>query len=139
MVIINGENLILGRIGSFAATKLLADEKVAIINAEKIVVRGTPMAIMERFKRRSTLQAKGNPVKGPKYYKASVNLVRFAIRGMLPWKRKTGKEAYRKLRVYVGLPKQFEGKDIITLEDAKCTKGKYLTIAEISKQVGGTW
>jgi large subunit ribosomal protein L13 len=139
MVIINGEGLILGRLGSFVAAKLLNNEQVAILNAEKVVVRGTRNAIMERFSRRSTLQAKGNPVKGPKFYKASVNLVRFAIRGMLPYKKRTGKEAYRKLRVYVGLPKQFEKKEIITIEDAKCTKGRFLTIAEISKQIGGTW
>ncbi|MEK6973045.1 MAG: 50S ribosomal protein L13 [archaeon] len=139
MVIINGDGLILGRLSSFVAEKLLNKEQVAILNAEKVIVRGTRNAIMERFNRRITLQAKGNPVKGPKFYKATVNLVRFAIRGMLPYKKLTGKEAYRKLRVYVGLPKAFEGKEIITVEDAKCTKGKYLTIAEISKQIGGKW
>ncbi|PIU21840.1 MAG: 50S ribosomal protein L13 [Candidatus Diapherotrites archaeon CG08_land_8_20_14_0_20_34_12] len=139
MVIINGENLILGRLSSFVASKLLDKEKVAIVNAEKVVVRGTKMAIMERFERRRTLQAKGNPIKGPKYYKATVNLVRFAVRGMLPYKRLTGKEAYRRLRVYVGLPKTFEGKEIITIEDAKCTKGRFLTISEISTRIGGKW
>lgn len=139
MVIINGDGLILGRLSSFVAEKLLNKEQVAILNAEKVIIRGTKNAIMERFNRRITLQAKGNPVKGPKFYKATVNLVRFAVRGMLPYKKLTGKEAYRKLRVYVGIPKTFESKEIITVEDAKCTRGKFLTIAEISKQIGGKW
>ena len=35
-VVINGENLILGRLGSHVATKLLEGFDVEIVNAEKI-------------------------------------------------------------------------------------------------------
>ncbi|MDD2803867.1 MAG: uL13 family ribosomal protein, partial [Methanocorpusculum sp.] len=40
VTVIDGENLLLGRLSSIVATRILAGEEIAIINAEKVIVSG---------------------------------------------------------------------------------------------------
>ena len=111
MRIINAEGLILGRLASKVARMLLEGEEVVIVNAEKAIITGNREDIFAKFKQRTELRTRTNPRRGPFYPKRSDEIVRRAIRGMLPWKTNRGRRAFKKLRVYAGVPREFEGKE----------------------------
>ena len=78
-MIINGENLILGRLATYTAKQALLGEKIDIINSEKIVITGKKKDLIKRYKQRAE---KGNPLKGPFFPKMPDRFVRRAIRTM---------------------------------------------------------
>jgi len=110
MVILNAEKMVLGRLASFAAKKALAGEQVTIVNSEKAVISGSRDDAMAKMKIRLGIRGKGNPEKGPKYSRMPDKVFRKAVRGMLPWKSSRGKEAYRRVHVYIGIPQELAGK-----------------------------
>ncbi len=137
MAIIDGSNLILGRMSTIMAKRLLKGEHIQIVNAEKIVISGTKENIVKRLKRKLDLHAKGNPMKGPKFSKMPDKIVKGAIKGMLPHKRERGKKALKNLRVYVKVPKKFEGKKFekIAAAENKLIKN-FITVAKLSSYFG---
>ena len=59
---------------------------------------------------------------------------------MLPWKTDRGRKAFRRLKVYVGVPKEFEGKELETISEAHMSRlatPKYVTVGEVAKFLGG--
>lgn len=138
--IVEGDNAVLGRLASIVALRALNNERIAIVNAEKVVINGTKEAVMERFYRRQELQSKGNPFKGPRFYKQPDTLIRNAVKGMLPMDSIRGKNAIKRVKVFIGIPKEFEGKEIEKINDAMQKRKKlYMRIEQISKLIGGKW
>jgi large subunit ribosomal protein L13 len=140
MRIINAEGLILGRLASKVAKMLLEGEEVVIVNAEKAVITGNREDIFAKYKQRTELRTRTNPRRGPFYPKRSDEIVRRTIRGMLPWKTDRGRKAFRRLKVYAGVPKEFEGKEFETISEAHMSRlatPKYVTVGEVAKFLGG--
>jgi large subunit ribosomal protein L13 len=140
MRIINAEGLILGRLASKVAKMLLEGEEVVIVNAEKAVITGNREDIFAKYKQRTELRTRTNPRRGPFYPKRSDELVRRTVRGMLPWKTDRGRKAFKRLKVYVGVPKEFEGKQLETISEAHMSRlatPKYVTVGEVAKFLGG--
>ncbi|WP_297063647.1 50S ribosomal protein L13 [Thermococcus sp.] len=140
MRIINAEGLILGRLASKVAKMLLEGEEVVIVNAEKAIITGNREDIFAKYKQRTELRTRTNPRRGPFYPKRSDEIVRRTVRGMLPWKTDRGRKAFRRLRVYVGVPKEFEGKELETISEAHMSRlstPKYVTVGEVAKFLGG--
>lgn len=135
-MIINAENLILGRLATVIAKQALQGEKIDVINVEKAVITGKPKEILERYKQKFK---RGYALAGPYFPRHPEKLVKRTIRGMLPHKQEKGKKAFKNVKCYIGVPKEFEGKKAETIEKANIKnikKTKYLTIEEISKQLG---
>lgn len=129
-MIIDAEGAILGRLSSTVAKKLLKGEDIIIINAEKIVVSGNPKVSEKYFLEK---RQRGDPYKGPFYPRYPDRIVFRVIRGMLPYKKQKGKNALKKLKVYIG-PNNMKGEKISkTSDDLRC---KYTTLGEISKRLG---
>ena len=140
MRIINAEGLILGRLASKIAKMLLEGEEVVIINPEKAIITGNREFIFEKYKQRTELRTRTNPRKGPFYPKRSDEIVRRTIRGMLPWKTDRGRKAFKRLKVYAGVPKEFEEKEFETIVEAHMSRiktPKYVTVGEVAKFLGG--
>ncbi|ACJ15592.1 LSU ribosomal protein L13P [Thermococcus onnurineus NA1] len=140
MRIINAEGLILGRLASKVAKMLLEGEEVVIVNAEKAIITGNREDIFAKYKQRTELRTRTNPRKGPFYPKRSDEIVRRTVRGMLPWKTDRGRKAFKRLKVYVGIPKEFEGRELETISEAHMSKlatPKYVTVGEVAKFLGG--
>ncbi len=140
MRIINAEGLILGRLASKVAKMLLEGEEVVIINAEKAIITGNREFIFEKYKQRTELRTRTNPRKGPFYPKRSDEIVRRTIRGMLPWKTDRGRKAFKRLKVYARVPKEFEEKEFETIVEAHMSRiktPKYVTVGEVAKFLGG--
>jgi len=136
-MIIDATNLIMGRLAAFTAKKALLGEKVDIVNCEKAVVSGNRRRIFSDYKQRVDLGR--NPYKGPFFPRASDRLVRRAIRGMLPYKQEKGRNAYKLVMCYVGIPSKFREQKLETIPGANVSKlpnYRYVSIGELSKQLG---
>ena len=134
-IIIDAKGLILGRMASIIAKRLLQGESVIVLNAEKTAISGKRLQIVKEAK---TFLEVGHPRKGPYHPRRPDKIVRRTIRGMLPRKKPKGKQAYKRLKVYLGAPKEFEDKEIQTILDASAEKLKspYITVGELAKEIG---
>jgi large subunit ribosomal protein L13 len=88
----------LGRIGSFAIKRALIGDEIIILNSEKAVVSGNKKDVIETI---SNWKNKGGKsLKGPKVPRSSERLLKRMIRGMLPWDRQRGRDAYKRIKCY---------------------------------------
>ena len=135
VTLVNAEGLIVGRMCSKVAKRLLNGEEVTILNAEKAVFSGKKKAkILEAH----IFLEVGAPVRGPFHYRRPDRFLRKIVRGMVPFKQPKGKEAYKRLRVFMGVPLDLRGKEMITFEEASSAnlKGPHFTLGELAKEIG---
>ena len=136
VTIIDGRNAVLGRLGSVVAQRIMDGEEIVVINAEGIVVTGERDMVFADYKARVD-RGDTTKRKGPFYPRRADLLFKRSVRGMIPWTTTSGREAYRRLHVYVGTPKQFADAETVKIEDAmKKINGKYTTLGAISKFLG---
>ena len=136
VTIIDGRNAVLGRLGSVVAQRIMDGEEIVVINAEGIVVTGERDMVFADYKARVD-RGDTTKRKGPFYPRRADLLFKRSVRGMIPWTSTSGREAYRRLHVYVGTPKQFADAETVKIEDAmKKISGKYTTLGAISKFLG---
>ncbi len=128
-MIIDGKNAVLGRLAVSAAKKLLEGEEVHIYNAEKVIITGRPLDIKKKYIER---KARGGPHHGPFFPRLPNMIIRRTIRGMLPYKTNKGRTAFKKLRVYNGMPDGIKTEKIAT----KTIRSKYITVGDIAKTLG---
>jgi large subunit ribosomal protein L13 len=133
--VINAEGLILGRMASIIAKRLLKGEKIAIVNAEKAVVSGKRKSKVAEVK--EFLEV-GHPWKGPFHYRRPDRILRKAIRGMLPYKQPKGKQAFKRLRVFIGVPDELKDAKMETIKEAQAKKlaCPYFTLGELAREIG---
>ena len=132
---VNAEGLIVGRMCSKVAKRLLNGEEVIILNAEKAVFSGK--------KKSKVLEAHiflevGAPMRGPFHYRRPDRFLRKTVRGMVPFKQPKGKNAYKRLKVFMGVPIEFKDEQMITFEEAQSInlKGPHFTLGELAKEIG---
>lgn len=133
--IIDAEDLILGRMAAVVAKRLLQGSAVTILNAEKAVISGKRLSRVKEMKRKLQI---GHPRKGPYFPRRPDRLVKRTVRGMLPRKKPKGRNAIRRLRVFIGVPQQFKDQQLETILDAKAEKLKcpYIQVGDLAKEIG---
>jgi len=135
----DAKDKVLGRLSSIVAKKLLEGKKIAVVNAEKMIITGNRSVIIEKYKTRVNLRERSNPEHSPYWPRRPDLFVKRIIRGMLPYHKKTtGKEAYKRLRVFMGVPEALKNAKIISI-DAKSPKdiySDYMYVSELSEQLG---
>jgi len=130
MKIIDGKGAVLGRVASYSAKQALQGEEIVVLNCEQIIITGNRKKIQSDFEERR--QRVGSSQKGPKISRMADRIVKRAIRGMLPSHRQgRGREAWKRIKCYVGIPKEFEGKKTIVV--GKDKKSKFIKVQEIAK------
>ena len=134
-VVVNAEGLILGRMCSKIAKRLLNGEEIIIVNAEKTVLSGKKKSKVAEAKQFLEV---GAPERGPFHSRRPDRIVRKTVRGMVPWRQPKGKNAYKRLKVYMGVPKELKDMKMETVEQAQSTKlkGPHFTLAELAVEVG---
>lgn len=135
MTVIDGNNLILGRLASDVAKRLLNGEVINIVNAEKTIVSGRKVATFDRYNR---YVHRGRDF-GPYFPKRPDQIVKRTVRGMIPYKRERGKEAFKNLKVYIGVPRELSGQETTTVQGASISRlstSKYTVLGELSKKLG---
>ncbi len=138
MIIVDAKNKIVGRLATEAAKRALSGEEVAIINAEKAILTN-PDAFYNKLKTRINMQNKGNPHKSPKYSRMPDKIVKRIIRGMINYKSARGREAFKRIKTYIGEPEEIKGEKIeIPFAEYKGSS-TIKTIGDISKKLGAKW
>ena len=137
-MIIDGEGLILGRLASSVSKMLLNGETIVVLNAEKIIISGTKEWAYAKYKQRIDRASISNPRKmGPKYPRRPDDIFRRTVRGMLPYRKTTGREAFKGLQVFVGVPTEYEGAEIFKLQEAEPKNiTKSTELGTVSKLLG---
>jgi large subunit ribosomal protein L13 len=135
-VLVDASDLILGRLASSVAKQILNGEKVIIVNAEKAIITGNREDILLRFKKRLGTRTLGSQSKAPKHPRRPDTYVRRVIRGMLPWKKPKGKKAFKRLKVFIGIPENLDRQPLSMIPQAKKIVQRGLTIGEIMTVFG---
>jgi large subunit ribosomal protein L13 len=138
-MIIDAQDLIAGRLATVAAEKVLLGEKVDIINSEKAVISGKKEEVIAKYKR---VREMGVPRKGPFQPSLPDRFLRRIVKRMLPMAKPRGKEAFKNVMCYIGVPEQFKDKKAETIPKANAEKLpnlKKVTVGQICKSLGGNW
>ncbi|MCQ2056231.1 MAG: 50S ribosomal protein L13 [archaeon] len=118
------------------AQRIMSGEDIIVINAEGIIITGEESFIFEDYKRRVD-RGDATKRKGPFYPRRADLLFKRSVRGMIPWTTTSGRNAYRKLHVFVGTPKQFEKIEKEEIKPAmRKVSSKYTTLGSVSKYLG---
>ena len=139
LLLIDGKDLVLGRLASFVAKRLLEGERVTIVNAEHVIISGGREATFDTYDAWLKIRNLANPRRGPFHFRRPDDLVARTVRGMLPFDRPRGKAAYKRLRVHVGVPAEIAGQELRTLPEASLQRlgtRRFITIGKLSKHLG---
>lgn len=128
---VDANNAVLGRMSTVVAKKLLAGEKVFIVNANKAIITGNHRKIVGDY---LETRRRGSPQHGPFFPKRPELIVRRTIRGMLP-KTTRGRKALSNLRVYTDIPVEFKGKTFEAIA-VKEICSDFITIGDLAKSLG---
>ncbi len=135
--VINAEGHILGRLCSVIAKRLLNGEKIVVVNAEKAIITGDRDMVFQRYKEKYD---RGSKEKGPYFPRHPERVFKRTVRGMLPWKSRRGREAFRRLRVFMGVPEELKGREFEIVECALyekvCKTDKFVTLADVCRYLG---
>lgn len=130
---------VLGRLASVLAKRLLKGEEIHVVNAEKAVVTGGRYALIAEYLEKTHMGSTASRMrgKGPNYPRRPDRIVRRAIRGMMPYQTPHGRAAFKRLRVYVGVPPEVAGQPTERIEEAShLTTAKFLRLGELSERLG---
>lgn len=136
-MIIDAKNLILGRLATYAAKKALEGTEIKIVNCQDAVIIGTKKFVLQNYKAK---QQRKTPKKGPFIPKIPDRFVKRTIRGMLPYKKTHGKEAFKRIRCYKTLPETLKKEKIEVLDQfdvLKTQNTNFVKIGDICKHLGG--
>jgi len=133
--VIDASGLILGRMASVVAKRLLLGESIVIVNAEKATISGKRLS---RVREAKAFLEVGHPGKGPFHPRRPDQIVRRTVRGMLPHRLPKGQLAFKRLRVFLGVPLEFKDVRFQTIPEAGVDKLKcpYVTVGEFAKEIG---
>ena len=139
VTIIDGEGLLLGRLASKVAKRVLNGEEIAIVNAEKSVISGNRARVLNNY---NVKRQRGSREGGPFFPRRPDHILKRTIRGMLPYKRQRGAEALKCVKVYVGIPVDFQGKPMETIPDIHMNTlnyPQYVTLGAVSTFLGAKY
>jgi large subunit ribosomal protein L13 len=139
VIVVNGEDLLLGRLASIVAKRALDGEAIAVVNAEKTVISGSKARVFATYGQK---RAKGSREGGPFFPRRPDHIVKRTIRGMLPYKRERGADAFRRVKIYVGVPDEFADSEMESPEEAhvnRLNSAAYVTLGSVSTFLGAKY
>ena len=139
LTVIDGAGHVIGRLASVVAKRLLMGEDIVIVNADKAIVRGRREVILAEYmkrRRRGSTTSKMRGI-GPFYPRRPDMILRRTISRMLPHQQARGRDALKRLRVYMDVPPAHAGQALEVVEEAKRRpQGPVMTLGEVSRLLG---
>ncbi|MEM3852584.1 MAG: 50S ribosomal protein L13 [Methanomassiliicoccales archaeon] len=132
MTIIDAKGAVLGRLASNVAKRLLNGEEITVVNAEELLLSGRLENSLQEY---SAAYNRGKAIRGPEFPRMPDRLFRRTVRGMLPFRTKRGRDAYRRLKVFIGVPKDVDAKSAEKIALAPPGRN-YVKLAEVSRLLG---
>lgn len=138
MIVVDATNCIAGRMCSHVSKLLLEGNRVAIVNAEKAMLSGNRYMTINSYKEHLEINSVTNPIHGPFHPRRPDTILSKMVRGMVPKRKPDGIGAFKRLRVYMGVPEDLRGANMKSFDDSKITKPEsyYISIGEVAKQIG---
>ncbi|NVM44055.1 MAG: 50S ribosomal protein L13 [Candidatus Lokiarchaeota archaeon] len=144
-LLMDAKNKILGRFCSQVAKKALLGEKIVIINAKEAIISGSKRDIHEKYLNKLNISTATNPRRGPFWPRRPDTFMRNVIKKMLPTKKIRGKDALKRVHVYIGaIPERFQNRyqtlipTEIPFSDKKRLSyyNKYITLENLCSRIG---
>ncbi|MEE8181369.1 MAG: 50S ribosomal protein L13 [Nitrosopumilaceae archaeon] len=137
-IVVDGTNLIAGRLCSNVAKLLLQGNHVSVVNCEKIMISGKRLSIVGEYKDFLKIASILHPKHGPFHPRRPDTILSRMVRGMLPRKKPSGQAALKRLRAHIGVPNQLKSFDKIQFDNAKIRKPSayYTSMAELGRTIG---
>ena len=138
-------NKILGRFCSQIAKRAILGEYIVIINAKDAIISGTKRDIHEKYLAKLNISTATNPRKGPFHERRPDTFMRRVIKQMLPRKKLRGKEALKRVNVYItDIPERFKSKyqKLVPTEIYNADKkrlsyyNKFITLDNLCQRIG---
>ena len=140
-IVVDGTNLIAGRLASNVAKLLRKGNRVSVVNCDKIMMSGKKASIVGEYEEFLKINSIINYKHGPVHYRRPDTIIAKMIRQMLPFDRKpSGKLAFQRLRTYIGAPNDTKSLEKTQFDKAliKRAASNYTTLAEICRVIGWT-
>ena len=139
-IVVDATDHIAGRLSSHVAKLLIKGNRVSIVNCDKIMISGTRSNIINEYREFLEINSINHWKHGPKHPRRPDTIMKKMIRGMLPKEKPSGKEAHKRLRTYIGSPKEVKSLKKIKFEKAMIRKSSsnYTTMADLGRTVGWT-
>jgi large subunit ribosomal protein L13 len=136
-IIVDGTNMIAGRLCSHVAKLLIEGNRVSIVNTENVMLSGHRDTIIRSYRKFLEIASINNPKFGPFHPRRPDTMITKMVRGMLP-KKPSGKTAFKRLRVYLGVPDELRSKAKTQFEDSKIRKASpyYTSMGDLGRMVG---
>ena len=143
--LLDATDKILGRFCSQIAKLALLGHNIVIINAKDAIISGTKDNIHQNFLEKLNISTATNPRRGPFWPRRPDTFMRNIIKKMLPRKKYRGKEAYKRIHVYIGdIPERFQKRyqKLIPLEINNADKkrlsyyNKFITLENLCSRLG---
>ena len=139
-IVVDGTNLIGGRLASHVAKLLINGKRVSIVNCENIMISGTRSNIIKEYRDYLEISSIIHPEHGPYHPRRPDTIITRMIRGMLPRKKPSGTAAHKRLRAYIGSPKELKSLEKIQFDKAKISKPSayYTPMEDLGRTIGWT-
>lgn len=135
MKVIDAAGAPLGRLASQLASQLLEGEQITVINAEQAIIVGNKDEIQQRYKRKREIG--GTKRKGPFFPRVPDKILQRTVRGMLPYQKTRGRQAFKNLKAYMGTPHGLDDAEAETLMES--TTSPHITLKDLSAFLGVSW
>lgn len=135
--VIDGKDLIVGRLCTYLAKKSLQGESFEVINIDQTIITGRREQIFAKYKQS---RERGRTHWGPYIRRSAKDIFKRSLKKMLPYKTTRGQEALKRVKVYKGVPERLKDVKTETLEIANVSKVpnlKYIKLEELTKFLGG--
>ena len=140
IVIADCKGHMVGRLASVVAKELLNGQRIVLVRAEEANLSGSlyrHKVLWERFlkKKHNTNPSRG----GPFHQRAPKEMIKRAIRGMIPHKTSRGAAAMSRLKVYEGVPHPYDKKQVIpqALRNLRLKPGRaYCRLGDLATLAG---
>ncbi|XP_065057176.1 large ribosomal subunit protein uL13-like [Rhopilema esculentum] len=141
VIVIDGAGHLLGRLASIIAKSVLQGQRVVVVRCEDINISGNfyrnKLKYLEYLRKRMNTK----PSRGPYHFRAPSRMLFKTVRGMIPHKTKRGMEALNRLKVFEGIPPEFQKKKRMVVPAAlrvlRLKPGrKFCRLGRLSHEVG---
>lgn len=136
MKVLNAEGKVLGRFASTVAQHAKDGEKVRVVNAEKAVISGNEEEVFSEYKQK---YERGRRDRGPYFPKRADKILKRTVRNMLPQNSDEGRDAFSRVKTYLGVPEEFEEdvEDVDVKEGNDLKHRNYVKLGAVSEHIGG--
>jgi large subunit ribosomal protein L13 len=102
------------------------------------MISGKKKNIVHEYEQFLKISSILHPKHGPFHPRRPDTMMSRMIRGMLPRDKPSGKEALKRLRIYIGVPKDVKSLGKTQLQKTKITKSSasYTSMGELGRNIG---